>query len=58
MKINIKFLKQNLNKNLLIFCDENFVPKKLDLNFSKSTFPIYLKVLRLKKKTQKRKKSI
>ena len=50
MKINIKFLKQNLNKNLLIFCDENFVPKKLDLSFSKSNFSNILKGIEIEKK--------
>jgi len=55
MKINIKFLKQNLNKNLLIFCDENFVPKKLDLNFSKSTFSNILKSIEIEKKNSEKK---
>jgi leucyl aminopeptidase len=55
MKINIKFLKQNLVKNLLIFCDENFVPKKLDLNFSKSTYSNILKGIEIEKKNVEKK---
>ena len=55
MNINIRFSKLNYNKNLLIFCDENFFPKNLEQNFSKATLSNIKKFLEKEKKTSDKK---